>query len=587
MRIVSFQISGFKGYEHPTTINFVDENGKLIFDTEGEERTFIFEAILGIIFGFTQEEKKRFRGDRTINQTFTGLVTLALDQKTVLIERDFETDIIACLLSDNLSSRPIFQGKDIVDNGYSRPYLDMLRSIFPIVDKSLYLEILKDEINEGNSLSGLLHSLYLLFSPRFNLNKVRFLISKSESLMANIDTSKLNSKNIEQLEQFKEGLIFIKNLQSFRQELKGDLEKLLQLLNKIRHQDIQKGSLLSQLEESYKALIDFNPILLRAEVLLWKSLIQIKEKNQKELKALRQRLNEIEQTLQMELAEYNQLPESINKEISKYEENLTKSEKLKEKIRKIDTDIQLNEVKYNTWRNFKIFFVAFVTPISFGLSYVAFNSWFLIIPEAFFFFLIFFFLFGHYHSKIKEKLDNLQEDKDILQKRLYDTQKAIERLGKKWYFLKDPETFKAHKDRLLEYQDLQQQLKQLRRKEQRILQVLNQPSSQRQLEAFKQKYGSLIDISRPDLEEYLDTFVELKNRLSSIESSSVDPPVVQELQKIIQDYRQAIGQLKAAEEHFSERLQLHQYNLPIEQILDAVNRRIKNLQMRQGIQFEY
>ena len=77
MRIESLQISGFKGYEHATSINFFDEHGNLIFDTDGEERLFIFEAILGIIFGFTPEEKKKFRGDQSVNQTFTGLVTLA------------------------------------------------------------------------------------------------------------------------------------------------------------------------------------------------------------------------------------------------------------------------------------------------------------------------------------------------------------------------------------------------------------------------------------------------------------------------------------------------------------------------------
>lgn len=587
MRIVSLQISGFKGYEHSTTINFFDEHGKLIFDTDGEERIFIFEAILGIIFGFNPEEKKKFRGDKTINQTFTGLVTLALDQKTVLIERDFETDVIACLLSDSTSSRPIFQGKDLVGNGYSRPYLDMLRSIFPIVDKSLYLEILQDEINESQSLSRLLHSLYLLFSPRFNLNKVRFLISKSETYLSTIDTSRLDSKNIEQLDQFKECLLFLKSIRNFRQELKSDLERFNQLLTKIRHRGIQKNAILTQLEESFQTLMDQNPILLRAEILLWKSLTQMKEQNQKELKTIRHRIDEIEQILQIDFGEYNQLPDSINREIKQYEDDQVKSKRLREKITAIDTEIKLNEVKYNTWKTIKIFFVAFITPLSFILSYIAFDSWFLIIPEAFFFFLIFFFLFGHYHSKIKEKLLNLQEDKDILRKHLFDNEQEIKKLREKWYFLKDDKSFARHKERLKEYRNLQHELKQLKHQEQRIIQVLNQPNMNRQLKAFQQKYGSLIDVHRPDLENYLDKFVQLKTELSTIETSSVEPPVIQELQKIIQDYHRAMGQLKAVDGRISERLHLHQYNLPIDKILEAVKRRIKNLQMQQGIQFEY
>lgn len=587
MRIASLQISGFKGYEQATNINFFDEHGNLIFDTNGQERLFIFEAILGIIFGFTPEEKKKYRGDQSLNQTFTGLVTLSLDQKTVLIERDFETDIIACLLSDSESSRPIFQGKDLVGNGYSRPYLDMLRSIFPIVDKSLYQEILQDEINEGKSLSSLLNALYLLFSPRFNLNKVRFLISKSEDYLNALDTSRLDSKNVTQLVQFRECLLFIKSLRAMRKQLKDDQERLNRLLNKIRRRDIQKNELLRQLEESYNTIMEQNPILLRAEILLWKSLTQMKEKNQKELKEIRHRINEIEQTIQIDLEEYQQLPATIDREVKRYEEDMQKVAGLQKKINDIDTEIKVNEVKYNTWKTIKLFFVLLIAPLSFVLSYIAFSSWFLIIPEAFFFFLIFFFLFGHYHSKIREKLLNLQEDKDIFRKHLHDIQKELDRMRQKWYFLKDEKNFNMHRERLQEYQRLQHELKQLRRKEQRIVQILNQPNITRQLKAFQEKYSALIDVNRPDLEAYLDKFVQLKNELSAIEGSSVEPPVIQELQKIIQDYQEAVKQLKTVDDDLSERLHLHQYNLPIEQILDAVKRRIKNLQMQSGIQFEY
>ncbi len=587
MRIASLQISGFKGYEQATNINFFDEHGNLIFDTNGEERLFIFEAILGIIFGFTPEEKKKYRGDQSLNQTFTGLVTLSLDQKTVLIERDFETDIIACLLSDSVSSRPIFQGKDLVGNGYSRPYLDMLRSIFPIVDKSLYQEILQDEINEGKSLSSLLNALYLLFSPRFNLNKVRFLISKSEEYLNTLDTSRLDSKNISQLAQFHECLLFIKSIHTLRKQLKDDQERLNRLLNKIRRRDIQKNELLRQLEKSYNMVMEQNPILLRAEILLWKSLTQMKEKNQKDLKEIRHRINEIEQTIQIDLEEYQQLPTTIDREVKRYEEDLQKITNLQKKINDIDTEIKVNEVKYNTWKTIKLFFVLLIAPLSFVLSYIAFSSWFLIIPEAFFFFLIFFFLFGHYHSKIREKLLNLQEDKDIFRKHLHDIQKEIDYMRQRWYFLRDEKNFDMHRERLQEYQRLQHELKQLRRKEQRIVQILNQPNITRQLKAFQEKYSALVDVNRPDLEEYLDKFVQLKNELSAIEGSSVEPPVIQELQKIIRDYQEAVKQLKTVDDNLSERLHLHQYNLPIEQILDAVKRRIKNLQMQSGIQFEY
>ncbi len=587
MRIKSLQISGFKDYDQTTVINFLDEHGNFIFDSEGDERSFILEAILGIIFGFTPEEKKKFRGDSSANQTFTGLVTLVLDQKTLLIERDFETDVIACLLTDISSSRPIFQGKDIVGNGFSRPYLDMLRSIFPIVDKTIYLDILNKEIEDGKSLNEILHSLYLLFSPSFNLNKVRNFINRGENYLNHLDTTRLDSKNLEQLTQFKECLLFLKSIQHFRKELNQDLDRLNQLLQKIKQKDLQKDSLLKQLDESFKELKDQNPILLRAEILLWKGLEELKSQNEKELEEVRKQINEVEQTLRVDLAEFDQLPPTIDKDIKSYQDNRKKMVRLEKKIQQLDMEIKLNEVKYRTWKTVKFFFVGFITPISFILSYIAFQSWFLIVPEAFFFFLIFLFMFGHYHSKIRERLINLQEDRDILKKRLTDTHKAQEALKKKWYFLKDERYFQAHEERLSKFKELKSKLNQLKRHETRIKESLTQPSVTQQLETFRKKYSHLIDPNRPDLEEYLDRFVALKSQLSNLESNRVETPVIQELQKIIKDYRKAVKQLKSIHDQLSEKMHLHQYNLPLDQILEAVSRRIKNLQLGTGISFEY
>jgi len=587
MRIQSLQLSGFKGFDQNTTINFLDEHQNLVFESDSENNQFFIQAILGIIFGLNAEEKLAFRGDPKVNQTFTGLVSLVLDQKVLLIERDFETDVIACLLTDPQSSRPIFQGKDIVDNGFSRPYLDMLRSIFPIVDKSIYLEVLEDEISEGKSLGELLASLYLLFSPSFKLNKTRALLNQAESVASEILPGKFDTNDIQQLMRFKEFLLVLQKVNSLRTELIEDLNKLNHLIQKIRQKHLHKDQVHKNLEDSYQAIKDQNPILLRAEVLLWKSLEQLKKQNENELKDIDNQLEVIEQTLKIDLSEYEQLPPEAERDIKIYHENVEKIEKLKKRIESLDREIQLQEVKYKTWKNVKYFFVGVISPLAFILSYIAFNSWLLIIPEAFFFSLIFLFLFGHYHSKIGDKLLNLQEDRDILVKKVNDLKNEQHQLQKKWYFLKDDKHFQIHKDRLLKYKELKATYRKLKQKEAQLKENLAQPSFRDQLENFRKKYHHLIDINRPDLEAYLDKFVAIKNELNSIEMKIPEPPVVKELQKISHEYRTAIQKLKEAHNSISERLNLHQYNMPIEQILDAVDRRIKNIELKSGIPFEY
>ncbi len=587
MRIQSLQLSGFKGFDQNTTINFLDQQQNQVFEVEGEERQFFIYAILGIIFGLSAEEKLAFRGDPKVNQTFTGLVSLVIDQKVLLIERDFETDVIACLLTDPNSSRPIFQGKDIVDNGFSRPYLDMLRSIFPIVDKSLYLEILNDEIAEGKPFGELLNSLYLLFSPSFNLNKVRSLLSQVEVISNEILPGKFDTNDVQQLKRFKEFLLILQKVNTMRNELIENLNKLNQLAHKIKQKYQRKDQVHQELENTFSKIKDQNPILFRAEVLLWKSLEQLKKQNEAELKEIENRLETIEQTLKIDLSEYDQLPAEAERDIKTYHENLKKIEKLSERIKKIQMEIKLNEVKFKTWKNVKIFFIGVVTPLAFVLSYLAFNSWLMIIPEAFFFSLIFLFLFGHYHSKIREKLLNLQEDQDILVKKLNDLKKEQHQLQTRWYFLKDEKNFQLHKERLLKYKELKSNYRKLKQKAEQLKENLSQPSFNEQLKNFRLKYQHLIDINRPDLESYLDQFVAVKSELNAMQMKTPEPPVVKELQKIIGEYRQAVHQLKKAYETISDRLNIHQYNMPLEQIIDAVDRRIKNIGLKTGITFEY
>ncbi len=587
MRIQSLQLSGFKGFDQNTTINFLDTKQNLVFDVGADESQFFIEAILGIIFGLNAEEKLKFRGDPKINQTFTGLVSLVIDQKVLLIERDFETDVIACLLTDPNSSRPIFQGKDIVDNGFSRPYLDMLRSIFPIIDKSIYLEILNSEIEEGKPFSELLNSLYLLFSPSFKLNKVRSLLNQIEASAHDFLPRKLDTNDLTQLSRFKDFLLMLQKINTLRNELIEDLNRLHQLAQKIKQKHLHKDEIHKKLEESFAAIKDQNPILLRAEVLLWKSLEQLKEQNEAELKEIKEKLQEIEQTLKIELSEYEQLPSTAEHDIKAYHTNNEKIEKLEKRIDDLNRNIQLNEIKFKTWRNVKYFFIGVITPISFILSYVAFSSWILIIPEAFFFLLIFLFLFGHYHSKIGDKLLNLQEDRDIIVKKVNDLKKEQERLQSKWFFLKDESQFLVHKERLLKFKELKAAERKLKQKEAQLKENLTQPSFKNQLINFRNKYQNLIDLNRPDLESYLDQFVAMKNELNSMEMKTPEPPIVQELQKITYDYRKAIQNLKQVHQDISDRLNLHQYNMPIDQILDAVERRIKNIELKSGITFEY
>lgn len=184
MEVVNLEISGFRQYETHTTFDFKNKEKDFIFDADKSAKLFLLDSILGIIFGFDADEKEKFRGDDRINKTFTGVVTLELDARTMMIERDFETNFVACILSDVKTTRSVFQGKDFVGNGYSRPYLQMLKSIFPITDKDIIREIcIDDEDKVSDSFKNLLNVLYIIFTPQFKFSSTKFLLNENRRIL--------------------------------------------------------------------------------------------------------------------------------------------------------------------------------------------------------------------------------------------------------------------------------------------------------------------------------------------------------------------------------------------------------------------
>ena len=117
MQITSLNISGFKYFDIDTQINFKENRSHLLTGRDSDQKYYIFEAILGVLFGLASEEKINFRDLDGTTHTFTGMLTLDLSDRTMLIERDFETDFVACLLSSKKEVKPFYQGKDIIQNG--------------------------------------------------------------------------------------------------------------------------------------------------------------------------------------------------------------------------------------------------------------------------------------------------------------------------------------------------------------------------------------------------------------------------------------------------------------------------------------
>ncbi len=149
------ELSGFKGIDQTKRIPLENLGKPIPAFVSHENKLFLYKTIHGILFGFNEWQKEIFRGDPEKNRTFTGLLRIGLDDREILIDRDFETNFVAFVIVQNNRFKPIYQGKDFLLNGSHRVYLNSIRSFIPqFYDylNNLFGQLTNAPYSEGNAL---------------------------------------------------------------------------------------------------------------------------------------------------------------------------------------------------------------------------------------------------------------------------------------------------------------------------------------------------------------------------------------------------------------------------------------------------
>lgn len=589
MHIVSLQISGFRNYDVNTQLNFLDEHKNLIFDAESDKKVFIFETILGIIFGFTPEEKQKFRGNPEVNKTYTGLITLELDERTMMIERDFETDFVACLISDTKTTRPIFQGKDTMNNGYSRPYLDMLKSVFPIIDKELFREVCYvDPGGLNQKLSDLLDTLYLLLTPQFKFSSTKMLVNETNKIIHRLNDAILDNHVLNKLEMTKAGIEHLLEIERVIKKFKIEQQKLNLLIEKISDRNKQTDSTHQALNENFAAIKDRNPLQLRADILLWKSLKQIKANKENELASVLNQKARIKNILENDLFSYAKLPDHFTQKVNRFKEINERLGHRQKQYDDLKKEINLNKNKLDRSRRISRFLLFGLPPFVFILFLLIFKTnWLIVVPGAFILSSVVLSLLGHFNFKRQSHIYRLQEESHILQKQINHGKDEIAEFEESSKIFSNPDHLDTHLERFQKYRKYVTDLKRLDKQEVRIKELLESKSYARQLPDYEQKYSQFIDIDRPDLEEYLDEFVQLKNQLLVEERNKPDHPVTEDILLLCSNYENAINELSTAQARLSRELKVDNGSGDLATALDQVDRKIKNFHLHYGYKASY
>ncbi len=581
MQITSLNLSGFKYFDIDTQINFKDKRNSLLTDSDSEQKYYLFEAILGVLFGLTSEEKINFRDMDGSVQTFTGMLTIEFSNRTMLVERDFETDFVACLLSTNKVVKPFYQGKDIIINGSSRPYIKILSEFFSITEKDTILEICYDaDANNPKNIFGLLSTFYLLVSPQYKIADSLALINTDKFdkiLLHPLESKKSTEEQIEHLKKKKSFLTDLLIIDSRMNEISHELEQLQILINLIQNKSKHNDALLLDLKRRFPDIYKENALELRADVLLWKTLKQKKIENEVELDNTNSRIKQLKRLIENDYATYKKVPETFESDFDRFgklkaelSEKRKLADELKNKMK--NSENKLKRKKQNRW----LFLI--MTPIfTLLVSLFVFGPfWLLIIPEAIIVIFAVLLYFGHINETIRAEIFHVNEDKRLLEIRIQEIESEIKHIFFNNPLFKDEEYLIIHLDRFKKYSKYQTELYELKQKETALYEELHSEQLTKQILKFEDKYSDNINIDRYDIESYLDRFVEAQREINESQQENVHYPGVDTISSIKHKYTVALNNLKSYRDKATEFIKIEIEKTEFE--IGNLNRQIRKLE---------
>ncbi len=585
MEIANMELSGFRNIDRKTSYTFKDRSNLYTFEKDPGSKVFFFEAILGIIFGFNSDEKFRFRGSPELNKTFTGMLTLEHDNRIIMIERDFETDFVAALLSDPKTTRSIFQGKDFVDNGFSRPYLQMLRSVFPIIDKTLFREVCNPILMDPKKIfTDLLDTLYILLTPQFKFSSVKYLVNDGSRFIKRCNELHQQDENLNFFLCQKEALEQLVVFQQTEERLISDQNRIRHLVDQIKSHLQIKAESEKKIDEKFPALRQFPPLQLRADVLMWQKLEETKAQSEEKLNQAAMRKEHINNILKHDLYEYTLLPDTFPKDVRRFIELTRQLEVLNKTLVEHESTVHKIEASSDQGKKIRLAALVLGPPLIFAISYLLLGSfWMFIIPETILSFFIILFFTGQAGDKNRDRIYHLHEEMHLLEKRIHDTREEHAYLSKKYRFFEDPSYLDGHLARLKKCRQYQREIKSIEKEEIKLNKQLSSDSYTVQLEAFRQKYGRIIDIERRDLEKYLDEFVQVSLQRDEEHSLLEENSAIHELNELEKMHQKAIRELQESRTNILSAIKLSTQANDLNTLLSQLDQKIKNIHMQQTL----
>ena len=579
MEIVSLKISGFDRYSPEYTIQFKDQLGfRKGGEISGQDAFYLFRIITGIIFGLTAEEKKKYRSSDGSSNVFTGMVTLELENQSLLIERDFETDIIACIYVGQDNSKPLFHGKDNPDSEQKRPFMDVISKFFFITNRDNLEKICAASYNpDKDSFNKLLYLLNIIITCKFKFNSAKNLLNDAGQLDIFHQRSITRLSLLESKMAKKEAIEYLIQLKRTADQFEGDIQTLNTIINNYQEKLPAYGTEYAHLQKKYPHLANMNPIQFRDEVLFWKNLREIKFVSEDNLYQIRQRINDIEDMFKNELAVYKNTQPGFEKAAEHYQYLHKELAEKKQKLSDTRAHVTKLENLLIDYKKTKRILLITLTPIVFIITLLIFGLyWIMVIPVSLMVAAIVFSVYGHRNFKIRSQIFRIEEETHVLQKVIRDIEIEMKKMSINNTLLDDIDLLDSHVDRYKKYINITSELRLLEKEEVRLRKLLESRPYKEKIPEFIDKYAAVIDVDRDDIEEYMERIViEHEHSIKSGSQNTISSNNQDDIHLMLKNYRTIQVELKKMYSRIIDNIHIDHDESNLNEMLEKISTEIK------------
>jgi len=579
MIIKDIKLSGFKSFNSNTGLDLTKITSENILVIRGENKNFLFESLLGIIFGFSTEEKMKFRDKASL--VFTGRASLKFSDYTLHIERDFETDIIA-VLSEGAKKEWLYQGRDKCNDYMARPYLSFLEKYFSIYEKSILLDLYKKQFNNPkNTFAEILDLLYLFLRPKLKLQAIRSLIV---SCMDVLEKGKINEDDTFYKNDYKEALSKLHLLKNSRKitESKDSIQRDIKRLQKysaiLNHSFVNKHIL--NLKQRFPLIYHLNAYQLKKDVTFLNALQSRRKKLFEEVQKLRDKVLNIENN-NKKLAVYFKLPDSFVDDFENYQRLSIDSAKMQNEFDKIG--IQLGEREEDLIR------LKHKQSISVSIALIIVAAIMVIFPEyylgvgiaAILGLLTFVPILRTKKTILIEEIFNSQLEQQKLKNKIKLINQETSKLRDESHLIDDLDFIDSHISNFKKVKKSKSELPLLNREINILKQRTQSEKFIKTLPILEKQYKDLINLNPPEgLEKYIEEFAKTQKEAIQAKKDNIVNQENDPLTKIIIEYKALFKDLQNTQNYIEHFLEVDEIGNDIETKISQIERIIQHLQKR-------